>query len=83
MNHNWKESVFNCDDVFEGVRTCTQLWLCANCEKTIILPYGIKPCVPGECIDTREERAKAAERAAEIKARKPKTCRNGKKARRS
>lgn len=81
MNHTWKETVFSCDDVYEGTRTCTQTFVCTHCEKTIRLPYGIIPNVPGPCIDTREERELALQRSEQIRAHQPQGWGNGNKAR--
>lgn len=82
MNHNWKEHVFDACGTFEGVSTCTQIWICPRCEKQILLPYGIKPCVPGECIDTRAEREAHEEKMRQIREKLPTGWGNGKKARR-
>lgn len=81
MNHNWKERAFNNDGVYEGTRTATQSYECAYCGKKITLPYGIVPNVPSQCIDTREERELALQRAEKMRARQHQGWGNGNKAR--
>ena len=81
MNHNWREKRFICNGTFEGENTCVQEWTCSYCEKHIALPYGVKPNVPGECIDTRKQREEMEERKRQIAAKSPKGWGNGSKAR--
>ena len=82
MNHHWQRTRFYGGKELPGVGlTTVQCWRCWKCEKEIETDCDTIPKIPGECKDTRSERADKELLRKQIEAKSPQGWGNGNKAR--